>query len=249
MPLPVRYPGATFIGPTVNRTDGAMSSDPCGIVLHLQEGYESGSEAWFRNPRSRASSHLLNPKTGPLRQMVDFDDKAWAEVDGNKNWISIENEGFQGEALTESQLANIVNFFIWAHNQDTDSFPYVLTDDVNKRGLGWHGMGGTAWGGHYNCPGEPIKNQRMEIIRRCAGSTPVIQRPIPVLAPWPGYYMSYNPDHYDSYVKKFQQRMLDRGWKTIGIPDGYFGDKTRATVRQFQIEKHLLVDEIGRAHV
>lgn len=244
MPLPLRYPGADYIGDTPNRTDGAMSADPYGIALHIQEGYEAGSEAWFKNPQSQASSHLLNPKSGKMRQMVEFDDKAWAEAAGNPYWISIENEGFQGEALTESQLSNIVNFYLWARSQDQDSFPLQLTDDVNKRGIGWHGMGGAAWGGHYNCPGEPIKNQRQEIINRCVGAPGVIQRPPVVLAPWPGRYLSYNPDHYDSDVKKFQQRMIDRKWYGIGSADGKFGPKTLTVVRQFQTEKHLLVDGV-----
>lgn len=244
MSLPKRYPGADYIGDTPNRTDGAMTTDCFGAVLHIQEGYEAGSESWFRNPASQASSHLLNPKSGRMRQMVEFDDKAWAEAAGNSYWISIENEGFQGEQLTDSQVQNIADFYKWAHQEDSDSFPYQITDSVNVRGLGWHGMGGVPWGNHPNCPGEPIKNQRGEILRRAQDNGSIPQNPPAVLAPWPGVYLQYDPEHYNTWTKKFQQRMIDRKWTSIGSADGYFGPKTLSVVKQFQQEKGLYVDGI-----
>ncbi|MFL5910549.1 MAG: N-acetylmuramoyl-L-alanine amidase, partial [Gaiellaceae bacterium] len=70
-------PGATYIGPTPNkRVDGMV--EVRGLVLHIQQGTEQGSEAWFKNPASQASSHFLNPKMGSLRQLVDTKDRAWA---------------------------------------------------------------------------------------------------------------------------------------------------------------------------
>jgi hypothetical protein len=240
----IRYPGATFIGPTVNRTDGAMST-VYGIALHIQQGTEAGSEAWFNNPAAQASSHLLNPKTGPLRQMVDFDDKAWAEVAGNAHWISIENEGYPGDSLTPSQVQNIADFYRWAHAEF--GIPYQSTDDPNGRGLGWHGMGGAAWGGHYDCPGEPIKAQRAQIIALAQGGTSPAPQPAPkpvVLVPYPGHLLSFNPNVFSRDVQTFQTRMLDRGWTSIGSADGKFGPKTLAVVKAFQKEKGLVQDGI-----
>lgn len=237
----MRYPGAIWIGPTVNETIDGMGNI-LGVVLHIQEGYESGSEAWFTNPESQASSHLLNPKTGQMRQLVDFKDKAWAEVAGNSHWLSIENEGFQGDSLTESQLQNIADFVKWAHT--TFNIPLQITDDVNTPGLGWHGMGGVAWGNHPNCPGNPIKNQRSEILKRATGGTGIPPVVPVVLISWPGQYLKYDPDHYNSSVKLFQQRMIDRKWFGIGSADGYFGNKTLTVVKQFQTEKKLQVDGI-----
>lgn len=236
------YPGADYIGPTVNKNTDGMSNI-VGVTLHIQEGTESGSESWFKNPEAEASSHLLNPKTGRMRQLVDFKDKAWAEMAGNAHWISIENEGFQGQSLTESQLQNIADFMKWAAPQF--GIPLRITDSVNVPGLGWHGMGGVAWGNHPNCPGDPIKNQRGEILKRAAGNTPVpVPTPPTVTNPWPGVYLKLDPNNYSVYVQQFQTRMIQRKWFGIGAADGKFGPKTLKTVEDFQREKGLNVDGI-----
>lgn len=177
-------PGATFVGPTPNkRTDGMV--EVRGLVLHIQQGTEQGSEAWFKNPTSQASSHFLNPKTGGLRQLVDTKDRAWAEADGNSHWISVEDEGYAGDSLTASQVENAAQLLAWLHTKY--AVPLQSTDDPNGKGLGWHGMGGAAWGGHTGCPGDPIKAQRPSIIARAKailGITPT--KPTPAYEPFPG---------------------------------------------------------------
>lgn len=178
-----RMPGAQWIGPTTNRTPGGMVAVR-GLVLHIQQGYESGSEAWFKNPAAQASAHFLNPKSGGLRQLVDTADRAWAEAGGNAYWVSVENEGFVPDALTASQLENCAQLLAWLHK--TYAVPLQSTDDPTGSGLGWHGMGGDAWGGHPDCPGDAIKAQRPDIIARAhtiLGTTP----PPPVrYVPFPG---------------------------------------------------------------
>jgi hypothetical protein len=146
-----RMPGALWIGPTPNSTENGMSTIK-GLVLHIEQGYESGSEAWFKNPDARASAHFLNPKTGPLRQMVDTRDRAWAQAAGNPNWISVEHEGFVPDALTPSQVENDAQLFAWVCR--TYAVPVQSTDSPAWRGLGWHGMGGDLWGGHPRLPGR-----------------------------------------------------------------------------------------------
>jgi hypothetical protein len=156
-----------------------------GLVLHIQQGTEAGSESWFKNPASQASSHFLNPKTGGLRQLVDTKDRAWAEADGNAHWVSIENEGFVPAALTASQVENAAQLLAWLHK--TYQVPLQSTDDPNGKGLGWHGMGGAAWGGHTGCPGDAIKAQRPAIIARAKailGIVPV--KPSAKYEPFPG---------------------------------------------------------------
>jgi hypothetical protein len=157
-------PGVAFIGPTVNKTPDAMRT-VYGLVLHIQQGTEAGTEAWFKDRAAKASAHFLNPKQGKLRQLVDTRDMAWAEAGGNPHWISIENEGRVPDALTDSQLENCAHLYAWLHRSYT-TVPVQATDSPNAPGLGWHGMGGAAWGNHPDCPGAAIKKQRSEILTR-----------------------------------------------------------------------------------
>lgn len=160
-----RFERAVWRGPVPNLTPGGMRSHR-GLVLHIQEGSEAGTDAWFHNPSSQVSAHFGNPKSGPLDQWVDTDDRAWAEVSGNPDWISVENEGHSGDALTPSQLENVAQLLAWLHT--TYSVPLVISDTpaAGTPGLTGHGLGGDAWGGHYDCPGTPILVQRPAIIAR-----------------------------------------------------------------------------------
>lgn len=179
-----RFPKATWRGPVPNRTPGGMSGHR-GLVLHIQEGTESGTDSWFHNPASQVSAHFGNPKSGPLDQWVDTDDRAWAEVDGNPEWISVENEGRSGDTLTPSQLENVAQLFAWIHT--TYGVP-LQPSDSTVPGLTGHGLGGQAWGGHLDCPGRPILDQRPQIIARTAqilGGTAVPGPPGPPPSPTP----------------------------------------------------------------
>lgn len=157
-----RMPGATW-RPTNNCTPGGQQSVR-GIVLHIMEGTLDGSDSWFKNPDSQASSHFGVGKDGRIYQWVDTADRAWAQVGGNRDWLSIEHEGHTGDSLTAAQLAADGRIIAWAHQ--VHGVPLQSTDDPAGTGIGWHGMGGSAWGGHYDCPGNPIKGQRAELIRQ-----------------------------------------------------------------------------------
>lgn len=242
-------PGAIWIGPTPNKyVDGERTVH--GLVLHIQEGTEAGSEAWFTNPVAQASAHFLNPKTGQLKQLVDTKDAAWAEMAGNRYWISIENEGMSGDSLTPSQLENAAQLFAWIHT--TYGIPLASTDDPNGQGLCWHGAGGDAWGGHTSCPGDPIKAQRPAIVARAqeilgqSQSAPS-SSPGPSLShpAWPGRYLKNDPNQpmmHGADVLAWQQRMQARGW---GIKaDGWYGPASALICGQFQREKGLTMDHI-----
>ncbi len=147
-----------------NFTRGGMIRPIHGLVLHIQQGTESGTYNWFNNPKAKASAHFGNPKAGPLEQFVDIDDMAWAQAAGNHYWISVENEGKSGDSLTPSQIDNLADLLGWLHwNEDV---PLQLADNPAAFGLGYHAMGGKAWGNHPYCPGKPIINQRLLIIER-----------------------------------------------------------------------------------
>lgn len=162
-----RYPGARWRGPVPNETPGGEHR-PIGLVLHIQQGTEVGTDAWFHNPASKVSAHFGNPKTGQLDQWVDTADKAWAEVNGNPDWISVENEGNSGDALTPSQLRNCAELLAWLHSAYDVPLRISDTPLAGTPGLTGHGLGGQAWGGHLDCPGRPILDQRPAIISLAA---------------------------------------------------------------------------------
>lgn len=165
-------PGVSW-KPVVN-CSGTMSAHQ-GLVLHVQAG--NGSLAgWFNNPSAQASSTWWAPKSGTvgdrgrIEQYVDSNVKAWAQSQGNATWNSVETEGYPNEPLTDYQIWACGQIMSWG--RDTYGWPMQLTDSVTGRGLGWHGMGGSAWGGHTGCPGDIRKGQRQAILDSAGGVTP-----------------------------------------------------------------------------
>lgn len=173
----MRMPGAVWVGPTRNEGDGdGRPGEPAdaistvvGVVLHIQEGTEAGTEAWQHNPLSRVSSHFLAPKIGGVRQMVDTADRAWCQVAGNRHWLSIEIEGRSGQTMTPGQVDACAQVLAWAHQvygvPIRNTAAWSATTPA-AGGLTYHAAGGNAWGGHFNCPGQPIINQRDQVLVR-----------------------------------------------------------------------------------
>lgn len=147
----------------VNHSTGGMTGYD-GCVLHIMQGTLIGTDAWFRDPKAQASAHFGIDRNGWVCQWVDTADKAWAQAGGNSRNISIENEGMPGDSLTAAQAERAAEILAWAHT--VHGVPLVVNDDPGAGGLGWHGMGGAAWGGHTSCPGDPIKAQRAGIVAR-----------------------------------------------------------------------------------
>ncbi|TXS35707.1 peptidoglycan recognition protein family protein [Streptomyces sp. OR43] len=157
-----RMPGAVWHAVRNYTEDGQDAVR--GVVVHIMAGTLEGSQAWFNNPTAQASSHFGTGKAGALRQWVDTDDRAWAQAAGNRTWLSVENEGVGGDALTDAQLDDNAAVLAWAH--ETYDVPLRLASGPDDRGLGYHAMGGSAWGGHTSCPGPRIVQQLPEIVAR-----------------------------------------------------------------------------------
>ncbi|WAL73119.1 LysM peptidoglycan-binding domain-containing protein [Kitasatospora sp. YST-16] len=158
-----RFNGAQWRPIPVNFTKGGQEAVQ-GVVIHIMDGSLSGTESWFRNSEAQASSHFGTGKAGALYQWVDTGDRAWAQAGGNRRWLSIENEGRGGDSLTDAQINRCAEVLAWAAR--TYGVPLQVTNDPTGRGLGWHGMGGSAWGGHTSCPGSNVRAQLPEIVRR-----------------------------------------------------------------------------------
>lgn len=136
-----------------------------GLVLHVQSGTQKGTDAWFHNPKAQVSAHFGIPLSGRPVQWVDTDDKAWAEAGGNPSWISVELEGYadHGPAPTHSQIEWCAHLLAWLRRHE--EIPLRKADHPDEPGLGWHGMGGAAWGNHPSCPGDKIKAARHDMLR------------------------------------------------------------------------------------
>jgi hypothetical protein len=135
-----------------------------GLVLHVQAG-NGLLTGWFDNPESRASSTWQALKKGDLYQFGDPDrDRMWAQADGNYSWASVETEGYPNEPLNAAQIDAVARIYAAGHL--SEGWPFRLAEKPTDRGLGWHGMGGTAWGGHTGCPGDIRKAQRADILAR-----------------------------------------------------------------------------------
>jgi hypothetical protein len=151
-----------------------------GLVLHVMEGTLEGSDSWFRRTPtandSGSSAHFGLAKDGRLWQWVDTEDKAWAQEAGNNSYVSVECEEKVGDTLTAAQLAALVRLVQWMH--DHHGMPFTLANKPGERGLGYHAMGGVAWGNHP-CPGAPIIAQRQAILNAAKGGTlPMFDPPI-----------------------------------------------------------------------
>lgn len=162
-------PGAVDRRPVPNKTPNGVSPPLLGVVMHITGSSYSAADGWFHNPSAKASAHLIIDLDGTIYQEVDFDDKAWAQASGNPSYYSFETAG-TGGPLTKAQVLAFARAYAWL--QHKDRFPFALAEAPGQRGLGWHGMGGVAWGGHPYCPGEDRKNQRPLILQLAQGQQP-----------------------------------------------------------------------------
>jgi hypothetical protein len=153
--------------PCVNGEWG-FSEPAHGVVMHTEVGFEAGTISVFNNPSFQASAFFSIGQDGHIHQYgpVGQGWVAWTQAAGNFTWIGIEDEDRTDPSipLTDAQLTAFAQILeaCSAHA----GFPLQSTDDVAGTGLGWHGMGGDAWGGHFDCPGDVRKAQRPDIIQR-----------------------------------------------------------------------------------
>lgn len=157
----------------VQNKGGRMSAQ-LGLVLHVQEG-NGGLSGWFNNPSSSASSTYWVSKAGALEQYVECETVAWAQGNGNSTYQSIETEGYHTEPLTAAQESTLARLYAWGAT--TFGWANALAEAPGQAGFGWHGMGGSAWGGHTGCPGDLRKPRRRPILDVAFGAGPTPSTP------------------------------------------------------------------------
>jgi len=161
------FPGAKWEH-IPGHTDGLMRSY-LGLVLHVNDANSYDLHDYFSRPDIEVSSHFQVTKDGHVFQYLDTKFQSWCQSNGNKDYLSVETQGFPSERLTDLQVSSLASLYKWLH--DTHVIPYQLADKVGERGFAWHGMGGDAWGGHPGCPGDLRKAQRSHILHLAQQTT------------------------------------------------------------------------------
>ena len=150
-------PGAT-LRLVVNRSAG-NSNPTIGVIVHVTTDDGGSAFNYFNRPHGDSSSTWFvgNGKggaaDGEIEQYVDPDnDHSWAQESGNWTYHSIEFEGTPSEPMTDLQLR--AGGHILAQGHVRWGWPIQLATVPGDPGLGYHAMGGRAWGGH-SCPQNP----------------------------------------------------------------------------------------------
>lgn len=224
-----KYAGAKWV-PLKNYTKDGQE-DVYGLVVHIMEGTFEGSRSWFNNPEAKASSHFGTSREGSLEQWVDTKDRAWAQAAGNRTWISVENEGRVPQDLTKEQLEKVAHLFAWIVR--THKVPYQVSHSPDVKGLGYHRMGGAAWGGH-SCPGDAIIAQLQGIVYRAKQINGVGTKPTPHYAPYPGdkYFFIGRTSNLVTELGKALVKAGYKGYKRG--PGPLFSPADRKAVKWFQ---------------
>lgn len=142
---------ASWQGPPDSNYSGAMTEFR-GLVWHIAEGSYWGTIGWQQNPIADVSSHfVIGLNQGEIAQMLDTTQTAWTQAAGNGHWVSVEFAGYSTGSLTAAQFEAAAQLYAWL--VQVHGIPIQLAESPSGRGLGWHGMGGVAWGNHPGCPG------------------------------------------------------------------------------------------------
>lgn len=88
-----------------------------GAAYHSMEGSLSSGLRELANPARSASWTFSNPKQGQMIQHYAVGKHAWANGSrpANEKFVACENEGVAGEALTDSQVANLIELTVWLY--------------------------------------------------------------------------------------------------------------------------------------
>lgn len=85
------------------------------LVWHETAGPYAGSVSWLRNPRSRASAHLvIREDGGEVSQLVALSQKAWTQGEFNPEGVGVEHANVTAKGYaTEAQLEVSARVFGW----------------------------------------------------------------------------------------------------------------------------------------
>lgn len=86
----IEKPPVKFI-PAACYYKGRGGYKPVAIVCHIMQGTLAGTDSWFQNPNSQASTHFGIGKNGEIHQYVHEDDTPWANgvVEDGATWSGL----------------------------------------------------------------------------------------------------------------------------------------------------------------
>lgn len=216
-----------------------------GVVLHVNDSDGPSLYNWIAG-NNGMSCHFQIAKSGVIEQYVDTDNASWCQCDGNATYLSVETQGYDEQPLNAAQLGAFAALMRWIHN--SHGIPLQLAEAPGQRGLGWHGMGGPAWG-HTVCPGQLRRNQRTTVLRLAGMDTPPpgprLRRLWPSYMPRSEYFGSINgpaESHGGYYsrerpdVRAIQARLqqLHYAPSVPGWADGIYEQPTVKAVADWQ---------------
>ena len=161
------YPGSTSRPVS---SHGGPASSHMGLVVHITTN-DFDPYGFFSNPANQASSNYWVAADGAVSEYVDPALTAWAQANGNGSFVSVETSGKPGTPMTDAQITAVAALYAWGHA--TYGWPLQLTNSPSIPGLGWHGMGGSGWGGHSDCPGDARRAQLPLVLARAVNGAPI----------------------------------------------------------------------------
>lgn len=160
-----RAPRVDVIAISPNRSS-RRGVKPRLIVLHITVSHNrpgltdvKAIASYFKDPNTRASSHIVNDSEGNSARCVPDEHAAWTQAAYNPRALSIEQIEFSNERTarqwTKENRPQLDNTALWvAHWSKKYGIP--LTRSITH-GVCQHSELGRAGGGHSDCgPGYPI---------------------------------------------------------------------------------------------
>lgn len=155
----MRYPGAGIVAklrrPGYVLPDLRISSTPNRstrhgarvqtVVVHDTEGAYAGAVSWLKDPRARASAHVVVREDGKeATQLVGWEEKAWACESFNAVSDNIEMAGFVGH-FSRAQLGAVARIVAFRLHKRGLKPNHSITN-----GYCFHSDLGAPGGGHHD---------------------------------------------------------------------------------------------------
>ena len=131
-----------------------------GVVIHVNDGTFPGTLDWFKGGSGGVGTHfeIGSTKEGAV-QLLPLNRKCWGAVEANADTVQFEHAGF-GRSRDEwlKQRAGEIELsahrVAWVLHRFNLGAPHVSLHDTGRGNIWPHAAGGSAWGGHTDCPGS-----------------------------------------------------------------------------------------------